>query len=282
MLFEPSCACTLALVGIYLASLREGRRSLLAFVLGCAPAGALQLGYNWACFGNPLASSYDLSNPAIMFAVEGRIFAFPTPGRLFQVLLSPARGLFVTSPVLLLALPGARALVRREGGRLAREAWLSIAASTAFVLFVASFSGWHGGSAAGPRYLLPVFPFLFLLAAAALERLPRTFRVLGVASVVINLAITAVGNELPFHDIAFPVGFAFASIVGGRVAVNPIPVPWAHWLGTFPSADAAIDHWAVTTTFHSFNLGQIVFPRTPASVLPLLLFWCAMGYRERR
>ncbi len=40
MLFEPSCAIVLGLVGATLASSAEGRRSLPAFLLGCAPAGA--------------------------------------------------------------------------------------------------------------------------------------------------------------------------------------------------------------------------------------------------
>jgi hypothetical protein len=274
VLFEPSCVVVLALVGAYLASFAEGRRSLPAFLLGGVPACAIQLGYNWACFGVPLMSSYAVSNPAIMFAEQGRIFSFPTPLRLYQVLLSPARGLFVTSPVLLLALPGARSLL---GGRLAWEARLCAGAAGAFVLLVASFSGWHGGSCAGPRYLLPVFPFLFLLAAAALGRFPRTFRVLGVAGVVANLAITTVGNELGYGAIGFPVAFALACLAGSRVSVNQVPVPWNHWTEAFASGDLAIDFLRTTRHFYSFNLGQILFGWTPASVIPLLVFWGAMG-----
>jgi hypothetical protein len=279
VLFEPSCILTLAAVGAYLASFREGRRGLFAFVLGCVPAGALQLGYNWACFGSPLTSSYALSNPAIMFAVEGKTFSFPTPVRLCELLLSPARGLFVTSPLLILAIPGGRALLGSDGGRLGREAWTGIGASVALVLMIASFSGWHGGAAAGPRYLLPAFPFLFLLAAAAMERYPRTFGILGAVGVAINLAITAVGNELG-PGIGFPVGFALERLAAGRVSVNPVPVPWPGWTDAYPSADAAVRTWRATTTFHSFNMGQIILPQSPVSVLPLLLLWGALGYRE--
>ncbi len=274
VLFEPSCVIVLALVGAYLASFAEGRRSLPAFLLAAVPAGAVQLGYNWACFGAPLVSSYAVSNPLIMFADQGHLFSVPTFLRLYQVLLSPARGLFITSPVLLLALPGFRALA---AGRLAREAALAALASVTLVLVVASFAGWHGGSAAGPRYLLPVLPFLFLLAAAAIGRFPWTFRVLGVAGVVANLAITAVGNELGYGAVAFPVGSSLASLAGGRVSVNPVPVPWSHWTSAFPSGDAAIDSLRTVHHAYSFNLGQIFLAPTPLSVLPLLLFWGVMG-----
>ncbi len=191
------------------------------------------------------------------------------------MLLSPDRGLFVTSPVLLLTIPGARSLL---AGRLKREALLAAGIAGAFVIFVASFSGWHGGSAAGPRYLLPVLPFLFLLAAAALGRFPRAFRVLGVTGVVFNLAITAVGNELGFGAVTFPVGFAFACLSGNRVSVNPVPVPWSHWIDAFPSGDAAIDFLRTAHNAYSFNLGQILLPPTPVSLIPLLLFWAAMAW----
>lgn len=279
VLFEPSCVIVLLGVMAYLASLPQGRRGLLAFLLAGAPAAALQLGYNWACFGSPLTSSYALSNPSIMFAVDGRTFTFPTPLRIYQLLISPARGLFMTSPLLVLAIPGARAILR-EGGRLTREVWLALGVAASFLLFVASFSGWHGGSAAGPRYLLPVYPFVFLLAAAWLPRAPRAFAALGCLSVVINLGITVVGNELGYPDIDFPVGFVLVNLVGDHISLNPVPVPWPHWMDGFPTADAAFDTWRFTTTYHAFNLGQIVFPQSLISVLPLLLFWAVMARRE--
>jgi hypothetical protein len=37
--------------------------------------------------------------------------------------------------------------------------------------------------------------------------------------------------------------------------------------------------WWSTTTYHSFNLGQILLPPNTVSLLPILLFWCFMAYR---
>jgi hypothetical protein len=215
-----------------------------------------------------------------MFAANGGTFVWPSPVRLYQLLISPARGLFVTSPILILAIPEGRRLLGRAGAGLSREAWLALGVAAAFVILNACFSGWHGGSAAGPRYLLPVYPFLFLLAAGAIRSFPRAFRVLGAVSVLINFAITAVGNELPFQIFGFPVGYALSALFTANIPVNSAPVPWSHWMDGFPSMEAASDTWARTITYHSFNLGQILLPPNFVSLLPILLFWGVAGYLE--
>ena len=77
------------------------------------------------------------------------------------------------------------------------ESLVCSGAALVFILFIASFYAWHGGSGVGPRYLLPVFPFMFLLTVFSFRSYPKTVTVLGVASLLVNLAVTLVGNEIP-------------------------------------------------------------------------------------
>lgn len=90
------------------------------------------------------------------------------PARMVRALLglsiSPYKGLFWYSPVLLLGLVGAWPFTRRLR-------WEGIA----FILLIAAhflgysrYNYWSGGVAWGARYLLPVIPFLILLAAPVL------------------------------------------------------------------------------------------------------------------
>ncbi len=84
-------------------------------------------------------------------------------GALAGYLFSPGRSLFVFSPVLLLALPGAWLLARQ--GR-----WRQLlVAMTGLLVFVLGYAllrheNWYGGLAWGPRYLVPATPFGMLAA----------------------------------------------------------------------------------------------------------------------
>jgi hypothetical protein len=117
--------------------------------------------YNMACFGHPLSFSYE--HQVYEYFKEGSAHGIlgvglPRPGPLMSLLFSPSRGLFFIMPVLLLSLWG---IARMFAGRqYLREAVLIIAIITGSFLFVAGFYGWHGGLTFGPRYLVPMLPFL--------------------------------------------------------------------------------------------------------------------------
>jgi hypothetical protein len=219
------------------------------------------------CFGGPLASSYEYANEAVMFEVEGGLFGFPHPKNIIKILFLPNRGLFASSPVFLMALPGIVLFLKERKWR--PEAVFCASVSLLFILFIVSYYAWHHASTPGPRYLLPAFPFFFLAAVWALTPFPKTFKIVGVLSILINLTITLVGNEIP-HDIENPLtDFILKDIVAGRVSVNP--VPFSNF-ANYP-IDALADREKWTPNFNAFNLGEIIFPHSPASVLPLIGFW---------
>ncbi|HEX8220467.1 MAG TPA: hypothetical protein VF914_14820 [Chloroflexia bacterium] len=78
------------------------------------------------------------------------------PVALYGLTLSPGKGLLVFAPPVLAGLAGLYLLLRQR-----RAEALFFAALFAIFLVVYSFNtSWHGGASWGPRYLLPVLPFV--------------------------------------------------------------------------------------------------------------------------
>ena len=277
VLLEPSAILLLVAVFIYLVCGKESRRYFPWFLLGCVPPGLVQCAYNSICFGHPFASSYSYANDVVMWKVEGRLFGMPSPLRLLQLLFSPYRGLFVSSPILLMSLAGVVLSVKAVRWR--AEALLCSLAALFFVLFIASFYAWHGGSAIGPRYLLPVIPFLFFLTVFAYRRYPKTVSVIGVLSLLINLSVTLVGNEIP-RTVGHPLrDVIWRNLLEGKVSINP--VPFSNF-AAYPSIYelAQVGNWP--SNGNSYNLGEMLFPHTLASILPLVCIWIVWGVLWRK
>jgi hypothetical protein len=87
-------------------------------------------------------------------------------------------GLFTSAPLLLLTfwVPG----WFRRGGALVkkRETWCILAFLVAFMLFCGASQRGRMQFNSGVRHILPVTPFLFLIAAGVLTRLPVTLAVI--------------------------------------------------------------------------------------------------------
>lgn len=151
------CVLGYAVVPVLRGQQLRGRITEFAIALAIGTGWVVALGLShWARFGSPFETGrYDIYS------------SFIVPGEsLLALLVSPGRSLWLTSPVLLLALLGARSLHRRVPG----AAWFAVAMVVTRLLFVAARSDWWGGWALGPRFLLPVIPFALLPLAAAWER----------------------------------------------------------------------------------------------------------------
>jgi hypothetical protein len=86
-------------------------------------------------------------------------------------LVSPARGLFVYSPVLLLALSGLVLALRRHEERLLSACFAIIV--VLHWLIVSRFPHWWGGHSFGPRFMTDVVPFLAYFVAFNFEALGK-------------------------------------------------------------------------------------------------------------
>ncbi len=119
-----------------------------------AAAGLLLALYNWARFGSPLTFGYPEGNLSVPF-FKG----------LFNMFVSPGRSLFVYSPVLLLALPGAYLFYKREK----ILALLCLITVLSYAAVVASWGPLGWGLTWGMRLMTPIVPILGFLIAPTLD-----------------------------------------------------------------------------------------------------------------
>jgi hypothetical protein len=194
-------------LGAYMLARVPRRRAWLGFGIGLAGPFLLVCSYNWICFSTPFTTNYHFQNP--QFLQSGAflsVLGAPRLDRLAGVLISPFRGLFFSSPVLLVGVVGWVAMWR---GEKRAEALLFSSILAFFVLFNVSFNGWHGGWGVGPRYLIPALPFLALPLTLGFQRYFRTTSALAIVSALTMLCFTAV-------DVQSPVGTSSIARIPGR------------------------------------------------------------------
>ena len=126
-------------------------------------------------------SSVHRTSSTFVFGIEG--FA--------GLLVSPNRGLFVFSPVVIVALLGIPGIVR--GGARSMAAWVCLAGAAQYTLY-ALYSVWWGGHTYGPRYLLDVLPLLLPAAILGMTIMKGPVRTtLGTAALAWSVAVAAIG-----------------------------------------------------------------------------------------
>ena len=241
------------------------RRNTWKFIAAGLPFGTLLAWYHTVCFGAPWRTSLETAqNFTERGLLLGLFRTYPAKLALWGLTFSEYRGLFFVSPVLLLAFVGLWRMKRRDAA-------VVLAIFAIFLLMVASFNGWEGGSSFGPRHVLPAIPFLVLPLAYVR---PRWLVVPFVVSVAINLLATAIdasppgGIQRPYRD--FYLTKREVSI--NQQSVDELLPNHLYKRGSKES------RWA------SFNLGELAFGAgNPWSVLPIVV-WMLIGapWLERR
>jgi hypothetical protein len=211
-------------------------RRLPALVLWGAAPVALVLAYNTHTFGSPFEQGF--------VGAEARFGGGWGPGHL-GLLVSPAKGLFVFTPIAALAIVGLVRAIR------AGERWLPamlLAAAAAHWLLMGLWGEWHGGRAWGPRLMTDALPLLFLFLAEGMDLAPRLGKALAAVSVLVQ-ALGAfaydyrwerlyqhtgadiqsslwdpVRSPIPFYVRRGVVTAALPRVVDGRVTVREHPV----------------------------------------------------------
>ena len=208
---RPSTAPFIAAVLVYLA-IRDRRGAILA---GVTAAGSL-LVWAWAlgvATGAAIPDYYSLRRVtversfSILEAVHGH-------------LLSPSRGLFVYSPLLVVTVVAVAVAV----GRLRRDllAWVAVGWIAAHLLLASVATRWWSGPAYGPRILSDALPAWILLTAMAWQAISEDRR-----QIAVGLAVAYVALALP--------GVAINSYAG---LYRPATVLWN---GIPPHVDAEPD-----------------------------------------
>jgi 4-amino-4-deoxy-L-arabinose transferase-like glycosyltransferase len=129
--------------------------------------------------------------------VYGGSFSTSLPTGLYGLLLSHGKSLFVFNPFLLLAIPGAVALWRRDRALTV----LMLVLVAARVLFFSRWSHWYGGVTWGPRLLMPAVVPLALLAVYGVSRIPRLPVALRIPAATGAAALVVVGGVVSLASV---------------------------------------------------------------------------------
>jgi len=163
---RPTSAIVVVCGAVWLAL--KDRRALAAYVLAGLPFAALLVLYNYHYLGSPFSFGQVVGARTLAAQKTGVPVVWQTPLHvgLLGLLASPARGLFVFSPFLLLTIPGMVKIWKDV-----KLAWLRplLAASLLILCVEARHFDWWGGWSYGYRHLLDITVFLTVLLIPMLE-----------------------------------------------------------------------------------------------------------------
>tara|TARA_B100000959_G_scaffold229686_1_gene245428 strand:+ start:1419 stop:3041 length:1623 start_codon:yes stop_codon:yes gene_type:complete len=208
---------------IYVLSLRLQSRQILFFLLGGGLCAAILALYNYYCFGSIWSTSY--SHLAFERFREGSSKGFlgvslPDFRALLSILISPSRGLFFIMPVFLFSIIGCISLWKKKEFK--RETCFILTVIVGYFLINAGFYGWHGGWTYGPRYLVPMLPFLaFLMVFARVESF-WFYLLFGLSVFQVSLSVIGlphVPQEIrnPIIEIILPfLGYGYMAVNAGE------------------------------------------------------------------
>jgi hypothetical protein len=164
---RPTTAVVVLAVGLHL--LLSDRRACWRFVAAGVPIALVLGAYNWSYLGSPFTFGQSFQGDFAQW-FTGRSDTWQTPllTGLAGVLLSPSRGLFVYSPVLVFSIWGIWRCVRDHQYAFLRPAALATAVT---VVLISKFHAWWGGWSYGYRLLVDTAPLLSMLMIPVLTDL---------------------------------------------------------------------------------------------------------------
>jgi len=163
--------------------LAAGAALMLGGLIGVAPL----LIYDTLAFGGPLNTGY--ANVVGFPGMKVGFFGISAPdiGVIEALLFGTYRGLLPIAPVLILMPVGLWVMVRE---RLRGPALVILVVTLSYLAIIGGYYYWDGGSATGPRYLVPTLPFDGL-ALAFVWSLVR-FKLVYLALLLISVAISTI------------------------------------------------------------------------------------------
>ncbi len=182
--------------------------------------------YNKMVFGGMFHLGYDYSALWVQQHHTGFLsLTAPHWDALWGITFGRFRGLFVLSPWLLLFVPGVIIWWRSHEYR--AELLVALSCILVMVLFNSASIMWWGGFAVGPRYLLPMLPFMAVITIFSFRLWRAQSWFIGLSIVLFTWSfITCWG--LTLADQAFPsdtlynplVQYAWPNWVAGNIARN--------------------------------------------------------------
>lgn len=191
----------------------------LAVGLACLAVGL----YNYGRFGNPFDQGYG----PLPTGLPQR-FDYPWLRGIAVLLVSPGKGLFVYSPILLVAMAGIPRFCRRQRSIAA----VTLAIPVILLMLYAHWCQLEGGYSWGPRFMLPAIPLLLLPLAEVLERITlrsSRFAAAGViAMVMLSEVIQLPAVAVNVMEVIEANPAAYYEAASGRYnpAYSPLPRAW--------------------------------------------------------
>jgi len=208
---EYPLAIAALIIGLYAISRRAGLVELLrraaAYGGGVVAGAAPLLAYQWWAFGSPLHMSYanavaetGLSGHDVLGLNDGGFFGVTAPKIIDGLsLLFGGRGLLTLAPVLVVAIAGV--IVLHREGRHRAETRTVIAIAVVYLLYNAGYWLPFGGGSPGPRFLIPILPFIALGLGIAWRRWPAVTLALAAISTTTMVAATMSYPMIGVNDV---------------------------------------------------------------------------------
>ena len=114
--------------------------------------------------------------------------------RVYGLLFSPGKGLFIYAPIFVLSMVGLVGLVRRNAG----AGLLILLSVVSVVCLYGYYWTWYGGMCWGPRFLVPLGPLLSLPLAQIWLLRKKKWAIAGWAIVFLSLAIQFVASTASY------------------------------------------------------------------------------------
>jgi hypothetical protein len=212
----------------------KARLDLVHFGLGILVCLGLLMAYQWRCFGSPFYPAQHYM-PQTEFSIYGYSgIDWPRLDLLWDTTLGIRFGLFVSAPLLLLALyiPGWFGRRRAIGKN---ETRLIAAFTLIFLLFCAANQYGRLQFNSGVRYAVPLIPFLFLIIAGIWRRFPPL-----AAGIIAIMATYWSWSLAMYRDVEQGLG-VLESVI--HVTFEGFRLPWVvtlERLGYFPAGISAV------------------------------------------
>ena len=254
-------------LGIYALCTFKSWKEFLSFSVGAILGAAPLLLYNVALFGKPLFVAYAAyaSSDSSAFPEHRSGFlgvSFPSFDTLYQITFGPQRGLFLLSPWLLLGLPGIYYLWKKDRAACAITTGIVIS----FLIFNSAYGTsivfWGGGASVGPRHMLPMIPFLSLLAGVSLSK--TSLRIAGLPLIFASMALMLMATATEPR-----VGYEYQDPIGQLFWYQYIRANFSMWWKPIFSSTAYMENSG------AFNLGKLAGLPPSVQLLPLgaLIAW---------
>jgi hypothetical protein len=198
---------------------------IVMFLSSFSVCAGLMAWSNYARFGNATKTGYQLAYPSI-----SALLATPLFQGMGQLLFNQEVGLLVFMPwAVLIVLMGFSFFHQHKA-----EAVLCGSLFVVNFLFFAKYASWHGGMVAGPRFLVPMVPFLLMFLVPQVEWMRNANRIASRQRLLFGLAaglLVGVAFLIQVFGTVYPESRYY---VLTRFYEEKPNKPW--WTGSIPLA----------------------------------------------